>query len=154
MIEGAPPGLTKLNVRQAAFIGVGAMVGAGIFSLLGAAGEVAGAAVWLSFVLAGIIAGLQGYSFAKFGAKYPSAAGLLEYVGRGFGQGQFTGITAWMTYFVNTIVTAMVAVSFGSYESALFAGDNKVAAKIFAALIVLIMAGVNIVGSQLVARAQ
>ena len=35
------------TVRQAAFIGVGAMVGAGIFALLGAAGAVAGAAVWL-----------------------------------------------------------------------------------------------------------
>lgn len=32
----------------------------------------AGSAVWLSFVLAGIIAGFQGYSFAKFGARYPS----------------------------------------------------------------------------------
>ena len=53
-----------LSVRQAAFIGVGAMVGAGIFALLGAAGEVAGAAVWLSFLLAGVVAGLQGYSFA------------------------------------------------------------------------------------------
>ena len=58
-----PP--TTLNVRQAAFIGVGAMVGAGIFSLLGAAGEVAGAAVWISFLLAGAVAGLQGYSFAR-----------------------------------------------------------------------------------------
>ena len=58
-----------LTVRQAAFIGVGAMVGAGIFSLLGAAGEVAGAAVWLSFLLAVGIAMLQGYSFAKFGAR-------------------------------------------------------------------------------------
>ncbi len=47
------------------------MVGAGIFSLLGAAGEVAGSAVWISFLLAGAIAGLQGYSFAKFGARYP-----------------------------------------------------------------------------------
>src|SRR5262249_22720643 len=151
---GAPAPLHHITWRQAAFIGVGAMVGAGIFSLLGAAGEVAGAAVWLSFVLAGGIAGLPGYSLAKVGARYPAAAGLLEYVGRGFGPGRFTGITAWMTYFVNTIVTAMVAVSFGSYASALFAGDNKVAAKIFAALIVVIMAGVNIVGSQLVARAQ
>jgi hypothetical protein len=52
----------KLTVRQAAFIGVGAMVGAGIFSLLGAAGEVVGAAVWLSFLIAGGIALLQGYS--------------------------------------------------------------------------------------------
>ena len=57
-----------LSVRQAAFIGVGAMVGAGIFALLGAAGEVAGAAVWLSFLIAGFVAVLQGYSFAKLGA--------------------------------------------------------------------------------------
>ena len=67
------PSPAHLSVRQAAFIGVGAMVGAGIFSLLGAAGAVAGAAVWLSFLLAGIVAALQGYSFAKFGARYPSA---------------------------------------------------------------------------------
>ena len=64
-------GGARLNVRQAAFIGVGAMFGAGIFSLLGAAGEVAGAAVWISFLLAGAIAMLQGYSFAKFGARLP-----------------------------------------------------------------------------------
>ena len=43
------------TVRQAAFIGVGAMVGAGIFALLGAAGEVAGAAVWLRFVFTTLI---------------------------------------------------------------------------------------------------
>ena len=73
------------------------MVGAGIFSLLGAAGEVAGAAVWLSFLLAGRVAILQGYSFAKLGAKYPSAGGLLEYVARGFGDGHLTRITAWLT---------------------------------------------------------
>src|SRR4051795_429568 len=108
---------TSISVRQAAFIGVGAMVGAGIFSLLGAAGEVAGSAVWVSFLLAGAIAGLQGYSFAKFGARYPSAGGLLEYVVRGFGDGHATGIMAWLIYAVNAIVTAMVAVSFGSYAS-------------------------------------
>ena len=90
----APTGATKsstLSVRQAAFIGVGAMVGAGIFSLLGAAGEVAGSAVWISFLIAGAVAGLQGYSFAKFGGRYPSAGGLLEYVVRGFGDGHITG---------------------------------------------------------------
>jgi amino acid transporter len=94
-----------LTVRQAAFIGVGAMVGAGIFALLGAAGEVAGAAVWLSFLIAGAVAGLQGYSFAKFGARYPSAAGLFEYLRRGFGEGHTTGITAWLTYVTNAIIT-------------------------------------------------
>jgi amino acid transporter len=144
----------QLTIRQAAFIGVGAMVGAGIFALLGAAGEVAGAAVWLSFLLAGAIAALQGYSFAKLGARYPTAGGLLEYVAKGFGDGHFTGITAWLTYAANAIVTAMVAVSFGSYASALFAGENAVWAKVFAALIIIAMTIVNVVGSGLVARAQ
>jgi amino acid transporter len=143
-----------LTVRQAAFIGVGAMVGAGIFALLGAAGEVAGAAVWLSFLIAGAIAALQGYSFAKLGARYPTAGGLLEYVAKGFGDGHFTGITAWLTYSANAIVTAMVAVSFGSYASAMFAGENAVWAKVFAALVIIAMTVVNIVGSRLVAKAQ
>jgi len=143
-----------LSVRQAAFIGVGAMVGAGIFALLGAAGEVAGAAVWLSFLLAGVVAGLQGYSFAKLGARYPSAGGLLEYVAKATGNGHFTGVTAWLTYLANAIVTAMVAVSFGSYATSTFAGENQTWIKVFAALIILVMTGVNIVGSRLVANAQ
>ena len=153
--ENEPTAAQKhLSIQQAAFIGVGGMVGAGIFALLGAAGTVAGAAVWLSFLLAGAIAFLQGYSFAKLGARYPSAGGLLEYVAKGFGDGHFTGITAWLTYSANAIVTAMVAVSFGSYASAAFAGENAVWAKVFAALIIVVMTGVNIVGSGLVARAQ
>ena len=109
---------TKLAVRRAAFIGVGAMVGAGIFSFRGAAGEDAGAAVWLSFAIAGAIALLQGYSFAKFGARYPFAGGLLEYVVQGLGNGHISGIVEWLILAANAIVTSMVAVSFGSYASA------------------------------------
>jgi amino acid transporter len=144
----------KLTIRQAAFIGVGAMVGAGIFSLLGAAGEVAGAAVWLSFLIAGAIALLQGYSFAKFGARYPSAGGLLEYVVRGLGNGHATGMIAWLILAANAIVTGMVAVSFGSYASAAFADGSTAWIKVFAVLLVLAMTLLNIVGSQAVARTQ
>src|SRR3974390_558606 len=132
----------QLSIRQAAFIGVGAMVGAGIFPLRGAAGEVAGAAVWLSFALAGGVAMLQGYSFSKLGARYPSAGGLLEYVKRGWGDGHFTGILAWLILATNAILTAMVAVSNTSW------------AKFFAVAIIIVMSLLNIAGSQAVARAQ
>ena len=142
-----------LSVRQAAFIGVGSMVGAGIFALLGAAGEVAGSAVWISFLLAGAVAVLQGYSFAKFGAKYPSAGGFLEYVIRGWGDGHFAGVLAWLLLAVNAIITAMVAVSFGSYASDAVV-DNADWVKPFAVLILLVMAALNVLGSQAVARAQ
>ena len=144
----------RMNVRQAAFIGVGSMVGAGIFSLLGAAGEVAGAAVWLSFLLAGAVAILQGYSFSKFGARFPSAAGLLEYVKRGFGDGHMTGTFAWLILMTNAIVTSMVAVSFGSYASEALGEQTDGAVKVYAALIVVVMSAMNVLGSQAVARVQ
>jgi amino acid transporter len=153
-VESAPPASANLTIAQAAFIGVGAMVGAGIFSLLGAAGAVAGAAVWLSFLIAGAIAILNGYSFAKFGSRYPSAGGLLEYVARGFGDGHVTGIVAWMVLFTNAIVTGMVAVSFGSYASEAVPWGSSAWVKIFAALIVIVMMFLNIVGSKAVARVQ
>ena len=145
---------TRLSVRQAAFIGVGSMVGAGIFALLGAAGELAGAAVWVSFLLAGAVAILQGYSFAKFGARYPSAGGLLEYIIRGYGHGHITGILAWLIYATNAIVTGMVAVSFGSYASSTFADGGEGWVKAFAVLIILVMTLLNVAGSQAVAKAQ
>lgn len=148
------PERRALSVRQAAFIGVGAMVGAGIFSLLGAAGEVAGAAVWLSFLLAGAVAGLQGYSLARFGARYPSAGGVLEYVVRSFGNGHFTGVVAWLLLATNAVITGMVAVSFGSYASAAVADEDPGWAKVFAVLVVAAMALLNVLGSQAVARAQ
>lgn len=151
----AEPGTSrKLTVFQAAFIGIAAMVGAGIFSLLGAAGEVAGAAVWLSFLIAGVIALLQGYSFSKFGARYPSAGGLLEYVIRGFGNGHVAGIVAWLVLAANAIVTGMVAVSFGSYASSAVAGGREAWVKVFAVLLVLAMTILNTFGSTAVARVQ
>jgi amino acid transporter len=48
----------------------------------------------------------------------------------------------------------MVAVSFGSYAPSTFAGENAAWTKFFAALIILVMTGVNIVGSRLVANAR
>ena len=50
-----------LTVRGATFLGIGSMIGAGIFALLGEAGAVAGAAVWVSFLIGGVVALLLGY---------------------------------------------------------------------------------------------
>ena len=76
----------SLSVRGAAFLGIGAMVGAGIFALLGEAGVVAGSAVWLSFLLAGIVAALLGYIVVKLGVRYPSSGGLIAYLIAGLRQ--------------------------------------------------------------------
>src|SRR3954452_14904388 len=76
-----------MSVRGAAFLGIGAMVGAGIFALLGEAAVVAGAAVWLSYLLAGIVAALLGYTVVKLGVRYPSSGGLSPTWSRGSATG-------------------------------------------------------------------
>jgi amino acid transporter len=61
---------------------------------------------------------------------------------------------AWLLLFANAIVTGMVAVSFGSYASGAVAGGNEAWLKVFAVALVVAMMGLNIVGSQAVARVQ
>lgn len=144
----------RMTVLQATFIGVGSMVGAGIFALLGAAGEVAGSAVWVSFLIAGAIAGLQGYSFAKLGAKYPTGGGLITYLSRGFGEGHIAGIGAWLFFTAGSIVVAMIASSFGGYASSVVAQGDAFWAKALGVLLILVMTTLNAVGSTAVARVQ
>jgi amino acid transporter len=146
-----------MTVRGAAFLGIGAMVGAGIFALLGEAGAVAGSAVWLSFLLAGIVAALLGYNVVKLGVRYPSSGGLIAYLLQGFGNGRLVGIASWLGYFAAiVIVCSMVAVSFGSYATSLFVGQDAGAAwdNFFTSGIVLAMAALVVVGPSFVDRAQ
>jgi len=93
-----------MSVRGAAFLGIGAMVGAGIFALLGEAAVVAGSAVWLSFLLAGVVAALLGYNVVKLGVRYPSSGGLFAYLMQGFGNGRLVGIAAWLGYFAAIVI--------------------------------------------------
>jgi amino acid transporter len=146
-----------MTVRGAVFLGVGAMVGAGIFALLGEAGAVAGSAVWLSFLIAGLISSLLGYAVVKLGVRYPSAGGILTYLIEGFGNGRLVGIASWLGYFsAILLVCAMVAVSFGDYAASLFLGSDAATAwtNVFASGVVVVMAALNVVGVRGVDRVQ
>jgi len=148
---------SAMSVSGAAFLGIGAMVGAGIFALLGEAGAVAGAAVWLSFLLAGVVAGLLGYVVVKLGVRYPSSGGIIAYLVEGYGNGRLVGIASWLGYMsAIVIVCSMVSVSFGSYAASLFIGDDAGPAwdNVFTTAMVLAVLAINVVGSNIVDRAQ
>jgi amino acid transporter len=133
------------------------MIGAGIFALLGEAGAVAGAAVWISFLVGGVVALLLGYVCAKLGMTYPSSGGLITYLIKGFGPGRLVGIASWLGYIAAiVIVTALVAVSFGGYATALFVGEGANAHwdNVFITLVLVVMLILNLVGTKMVAAAQ
>src|SRR4051794_19733702 len=144
-------GTAALTVRGATFLGIGSMIGAGIFALLGEAGAVAGAAVWISFLIGGVVAMLLGYVCVKLGTRYPSSGGLITYLIEGFGRGRLVGIASWLGYMAAVvIVIAMVAVSFGSYATSLFIGENASSAwnHVFITAVILVMVVVNVIGTR------
>jgi amino acid transporter len=108
-----------MTVSAAAALGVGAMIGAGIFALMGEAGTIAGSAVYLSFLAAGLIALASGYSMARLGARYPSAGGIVEYLAQAYGVGLISGALSILLYISALVALALVAKTFGSYALAL-----------------------------------
>ena len=154
--QGGPPKKT-LSVPGATVLGIGSMIGAGIFALLGEAGGVAGAAVWISFLLGLVVTSLLAYVCVKLGMRYPSSGGLITYMVEGFGTGRLVGIGSWLGYMAAmVIVCSMVAVSFGSYATSLFVGDDAAGwwDNVFTTALLVAMVGINLVGAKVVARAQ
>ena len=140
---------------SAVFLGIGSMVGAGIFVLLGEAGAIAGNLVWISFILGGIIALLSGYSLAKLATAYPSRGGIVEYLVQGYGEGIFSGSVSVLFYLSAMVAIAMVAKTFGTYASMMAIGSSSVLyANLFAVGILLLFMVINLAGSALIAKSE
>jgi amino acid transporter len=84
-------GAGQIGMLAAVSIGIGGMVGAGIFSILGVVAQAAGNAMWLAFAIGGVVALLSTYSYAKLGAVFPSAGGAVHFLVKGFGDGILAG---------------------------------------------------------------
>lgn len=139
---------------SAVFLGIGSMVGAGIFVLLGEAGAIAGSLVWISFILGGIIALLSGYSLAKLASSYPSRGGIVEYLVQCYGEGVFSGSVAVLFYLSAIVAIAMVAKTFGTYASVMIGTDAHISANIYAIGILVLFVAINLIGSTLIARSE
>lgn len=144
-----------VSFASAVSLGVGTMIGAGIFALLGEAGAIAGSAVWISFLIGGGIALLSGYSLGKLGGCYPSAGGIVEYLIQGYGDNVLAGAMSVMMYLAALVSVSLVAKTFGFYATALLPGDPPTwTASIFALGVMVVFVGLNLRGSESVARAE
>jgi amino acid transporter len=100
-------------------LGIGSMVGAGIFALMGEAAALSGSAIWVAFIVAGCIALLTGHSYVALGIRYPSRGGIVEYIRRAYGTGLFSGGCSVMSYISQVIGMAMISLAFGKYSAML-----------------------------------
>jgi len=140
---------------SAVFLGVGSMVGAGIFVLLGEAGAIAGNLVWISFIFGGVIALLSGYSLAKLATAYPSRGGIIEYLVQCYGEGVFSGSVSVLFYLSAVIAIAMVAKTFGTYASMMTVGTGTgMWVDIYTIAVLLFFMLINLAGSSLIAKSE
>ncbi|MDW8034341.1 MAG: amino acid permease [Nitrososphaerota archaeon] len=132
----------KLGLWDAVSIGLGAIIGAGIFVLVGIASGIAGPAVIFSIIISGLSATFTALSFAILGAAFPKAGGVYEY-GHELLSPPLGFVLGWMWIFGNIVMGATASLGFGYYLSSVF---NMVSFKIGALTIILTVVLLNTMG--------
>ena len=138
----------KLGLKELVAMGVGGMVGGGIFSVLGLSVALAGHAAPIAFGLGGLIALLTGFSYARLGLSFRSDGGSFTYLEHAFRHKNVSGIGGWLllTGYVGTL--ALYAYTFGVYGAAMF-GQNipgPAMHHLLESLVLLLFLGVNLYG--------
>lgn len=137
---------------SAVSMGIGAMVGAGIFALLGEASAIAGSAVYISFIAGGIVALSSAYSLGKLGATFPSSGGIIEYLSQSFGIGFFTGSMSIMLYISAIMSLSLIAKAFSNYAVTFLPADaDSLWHPFFSTGIVVLFVLINLGGAKDVA---
>jgi APA family basic amino acid/polyamine antiporter len=122
---------------------MGVILGAGIYALLGQAAALAGNALWLSFLWAGLVALSSGLSYAELSSMMPRASAEYEYSRQAFGR-EVAFVMGWLIILSGIISSATVALGFAGYFQALF-GIQIIpsALLLILALSVLLLAGIK-----------
>ena len=136
-------------------IGVGAMIGAGLFALIGIAVDIAGRFAFLAFFIAGLLALLTAYSVSKMAVAIPSKGGPVKYLNAAFGRTMFAGtlnITMWIGYL---IVASLYARAFGEYAGALLhLPEGSLLINVFISAIVILFVLINFLGARAVGSSE
>jgi len=144
-----------ISLFSATALGIGGMMGAGLFSLLGTASAHAGSHIPLAFLLGAIAASFSVYSYAKLGATFPSSGGAATFTVMSFGPGVISGGLNIFQYIAYLIAAALYAAGFSEYANTLLGGNlSSWEIKAVGAIIVILCAGINLLGTEIVGTAE
>ena len=136
-------------------IGIGGMVGGGIFAVLGLSVALTHGGAPLAFLLAGIVALVTSYSYTKLSVTFPSQGGTVAFLDRAFGAGLLTGgtnVLLWISYIV---MLSLYAYAFGSYGASLFpASSHELWKHILISVSIISLTGLNLLSARLIGEAE
>jgi amino acid transporter len=145
----------KIGFWELTAIGVGGMVGGGIFAVLGLATQLAKGATPVAFVIAGMVALITTYSYKNLSVAFPSKGGTVTFIDRGFGIDIFTGgmnILLWLSYI---IMVSLYAFAFGSYGAALLpASIHPLSKHLLTSIAIIVITVLNLFSAETIAKAE
>jgi len=145
----------RVGTFSALSIGIGGMVGGGIFAVTGLTVELTRGAAPIAFAVAGIVALLTSYSYLKLTLKYPSEGGTVKFLNKGYGTGIVTGSANILLCLSYIVLLAIYAYAFGSYGASLFPESDYVFWKhTLITGIIVFLALVNFFGAELAIRSE
>jgi amino acid transporter len=145
----------KIGYLEAVAIGVGGMVGGGIFAVLGLSVQLAQGGAPVAFTIAGIVALVTSYSYTRLSVTFPSQGGTVAFLDRAFGPGLLTGsmnILLWISYMV---MLSLYAYAFGSYGATLFPQASRMVWKhVLISLSITGITGLNLLSARFIGEAE
>lgn len=145
----------NVDLMGAAALGVGGMMGAGLYTLLGLAARSAGVLLLLAFLLAGVAASFSVYSYARLGMAFPGCGGGAHFLMASLGNSDVCASLNVFQYVAYLIATSLYGAGFADDVGALAGGHLPLTAtRLIGAACVLVFSLVNLMGPQLVNRSQ
>ncbi len=150
---------TRQNPQLGTFstlsIGLGGMVGGGIFAVTGLTVELTKGAAPIAFVVAGVVALLTSYSYLKLTLRFPGEGGTVEFLNRGFGTGIITGSANILLCLSYVVLLSVYSYAFGSYAASFFSQQDQTFWKhIFITAVIVGLAVINYFGASLVVKSE
>ena len=104
----------SLGLLETTLGGIGIILGAGIYALVGEVAGKAGDAVWVSFLMAAVMAAVIGLSYAELASAFPRAGADYEYTRQALGL-RAAFVVGWLIVIGNLVAAATVSLGFGGY---------------------------------------
>ncbi|MFW9937727.1 MAG: APC family permease [Candidatus Thorarchaeota archaeon] len=136
----------RISLFGITFYGVGNVLGAGIYALIGEVVGITGNISWLAFILASITGALTGLSYAELSAMFPKSAAEFVYTEEAFKIRIISFILGWVIIFSGIFSAATVALGFADYLSVLLGIPIVIIKVIFAISLIIILSIINFIG--------
>ncbi len=146
--------MRSIGLLGAISIGIGGMVGGGIFAVLGEAVSLAHGATAVAFGIAGLVAILTAYAYAKLSVTYQSEGGTVTFIDKAFGDNILSGSVNLMLWLSYLVTISLYATAFASYGETFFAQKSSWLHHLLITIAIILPAIINLVSASFVSKSE